>query len=77
MKIKNEYGEAVAIDSSEGYYPSLTINEKAIPELKKKDVGDMCEIMIKAKIIGIRANSSNTFYELEVREGESYYDKEE
>ena len=69
MKIKDEYGAMESV--KDGYYPTFTINEKAIPELKDKKVGDMCELKVKVKITSSRADSKNNFHTVEVREGES------
>ena len=72
LKIKgNMYGE-VAVGSDDGYYPSVSFNENSLPGLKKKKVGETCELKIKAKVVGIRANSKSTTYELELLQGEEY-----
>ena len=71
LKVKYD-GGMVANDS--GYYSTLSIDEKAIPELKDKKIGGYCYLMIKAKINGMHATNKSTNYELEVHEG-AYYDE--
>ena len=50
------------------YYPSFSVNEDQIPELKGKEVGGMCEIVIKASVKSIEQyKQGQTQYRLEIR----------
>ena len=61
--------------SREPYYPSIHVSEKQLPGLKDKDVGDKCEIMIRAKV----SNIGKDGYTLEMMQIGSHeeYEKEE
>ena len=72
MKVKYNHG---MVSEDNGYYPEIRIDEKTIPELKDKKVGDVCELMIKVEITGINSDKKSTFYTTEVKQGEYYNDK--
>lgn len=77
MMIKNEGMEATPGPSAmKGYYPSLEISGKAIPELMDKDVGDICEIMLKVKVKRTSSDDRGDFANVDVMEGEYYHEKE-
>jgi hypothetical protein len=70
-----KYGGETAIASPgkgpDGYYPSLTLSDKAVPELADKKVGDKCELCITGKIKSITANEGqDTRIEFEVNNAE-------
>jgi len=71
-----KYGEAeVTSKPSDGYYPSLTLTDKAVPELMDKKVGDECSMMVKGKIKSVNAREGgDTTIELEVHDAK--YGKE-
>lgn len=77
LKIKNEYDTVANVGgpSNDGYFPSLSVSSKAIPELEDKEVGDECLLLVKVKITGINADNRGTRINLDVIEGE--YDKED
>ena len=67
LKIKEEYGMS---SMQGGYYPSFSIDEDAIPELKAKKVGEECELKVKVRITGLNADSKKRRYSVDVLEGE-------
>jgi hypothetical protein len=68
------YGKTEAVNapsSPSGYFPSLTLTDKAVPELMDKKIGDMCEVIIKGKVKGINAQEGgDTRIEFEVHNAE-------
>ena len=74
-----KYGGAEVTSSvgkDAGYYPSLTLTDKAVPELLDKKVSDTCEITIKGKIKGVSAQEGgDTRIEFEVHDAR--YSKED
>lgn len=74
--LKVKYGPVEAVNSKDGYLPSVTIPASAIPELKDKKVGDVCTILVKAKITSMNdSTSSGMNIGLDLLEGE--YEEEE
>jgi len=65
----------IASDSDGGYFPHITLNEKAVPELAKKKIGDTCQIVCEVKVKGLRSDNSGTVIEAEVTKA-GYYEKE-
>lgn len=74
MKIK--YGGVEAINSNDGYFPSLTIPGKAVPELKDKKIGSVCKLEITGKIRSMRDDKSGMTFEVEVQNAKYYGDDE-
>ena len=72
MKIK--YGTVEAISKkNDGYYPSLQIPGKAVPELKEKKIGSTCKIIVTGKIKSMRDEShSGLSFDIEVHDAEYY-----
>lgn len=54
-----------------GYYPSISLTEKAVPQLAKKKIGDVVKITITGKIKSARADDSEARYEIEVTDAKS------
>lgn len=74
MKIKYGMVDSVS-NKNDGYYPSLTIPGKAIPELKDKKIGSTCMLMIKGKIKSMRDEShSGISYDIEVQDAKYHED---
>ena len=44
--------------SREPYYPKITLSEKQCPMMKDKEVGDKCEMMIRAKVSGMSQHAN-------------------
>lgn len=80
LKIKYDDNHAIAVAGGttcpDGYFPSLSIPSKAIPELADKSVGDTCMLTIKVKITGINSDNNGTRVSCDVLAGE-YYDQED
>lgn len=53
-----------------GYYPSMEIPGKTIPELMDKAIDDECEIRFKVKITSLRKDDRGEFAGVEIIEGE-------
>ncbi len=75
MKIKYCGIEATA-SKDDGYYPSLQIPGKAVPELKDKKIGATCKIEITGKLRSMRDDKSGLSFELEVMDAK-YAEKSE
>jgi hypothetical protein len=70
--------ESVGITSTKkGYYPTISVTDKSIPELADKEVGDTCTLCIQVKVTGISADNSGKRITCEVVKGEYVDDQEE
>lgn len=56
---------------SRGYFPSISLTEKAVPQLAKKKIGDVVKITITGKIKSARADDSESRYEIEVTDAKA------
>jgi len=63
--------EKQSIAVSSGYYPSISLTEKAVPQLARKKIGDVVKITITGKIKSARADDSESRYEIEVTDAKA------
>lgn len=71
--MKIEYGPIKATASKDsGYYPSITITKKAVPELSDKKMGETCKIVLTGKIRSMRDDNQGMSFEFEAREAKYY-----
>jgi len=77
MKLKSTKISHSPMDvaSESGYFPRMTLSEKAVPELGKKKIGDTCQIVCEVKVKELRSDNSGTVIETEVIKA-GYYEKE-
>ena len=75
MKIKYNNGAIASPSKDDGYFPSITITDKAVPELKDKKMGETCKIVFTGKIKSMRDDKSGMSFEFEARDAK-YYEEE-
>lgn len=66
MKIK--YGGIESPSKDDGYYPTITIPGKAVPELADKKLGSTCKIEITGKVRSMRDDKSGMTFDFEVHD---------
>jgi hypothetical protein len=79
MKMKSakiKHMGLMPMDEKDGYFPTLTMTDKSMPEMKDMKVGDTMMIKAKVKIKGISADNSGVQYTTEVQEVACYEEKE-
>lgn len=76
MMVKYESTGMMSTPEKKGYYPTLNIPDKAIPELADRKVGDVCQLCIEVKIKRMSADNSGTQVDCEVLKGAYMEDDE-
>lgn len=70
-KIKYQ-GEVASPSKNDGFFPSITITEKAVPELSDKKMGETCKIILTGKIKSMRDDNQGMSFEFEARDAKYY-----
>lgn len=52
---------------SEKYYPTISIDNKQLPELNEIKVGDSISLKVAGKVKGIRMEKNSASYEIEIK----------
>lgn len=78
MKSFKKKHSSMAVSEDSGYCPSISVDNKMIPELEDMKVGDIIELSVKAKITSInKYRSGETQYTLDIEEGEAENEEDE
>lgn len=75
MAIQNGMLETKASKGPNKYYPSFSFSKKTFPELADKEVGDECILCVKAKVVTINSDSTDTRITLDILK--AGYEKDE
>ena len=70
MKSFKKKESPMAVEAG-GYCPSISVDDKMIPELADMKVGDEIELTVKARLVSVnKYRSGETSYALDIEQGE-------